>query len=165
MAAHRIVYSKAGTQPAATMVSDDTVVIDHKLYQMPVKNAHEGQYLAAILNSETARAAAEHWQSEGQWGKRDFDKAIFNLPIPTYNPGLDLHQNLAKAAARAEKIAAKVELKEGEHFTRTRKRIRLALIENGVAGQIETMVAALIGVAAPATLSAGSDEPDNDDAD
>lgn len=165
IATMRIAYAKSGTQPAAAIVADDTAVIDNRLYYMPVQTPAEGRFLTSILNSETARAAAEHWQSEGQWGKRDFDKAVFNLPIPIYDAKIELHRNLAAAAARAEQIAALVEVKEGEHFTRTRKRIRQALIENGVAGKIEAMVAALIGVAPPATLSAGSDDPKEDDAD
>lgn len=166
LAKFRVLFAASGTQPAAVkLVGDTTTIAEHKLYWASASSASEANYLCGILNSETARAAAEHWQSEGQWGKRDFDKAVFNLPIPTFNANLQLHQNIAKAAARSEKIAARVDLREGEHFTRTRRRIREALIEHGVAGEIETLVAALIGVAAPATLSAGSDEPDDDDAD
>ena len=74
-----------------------------------------------------------------------------------------MHRALAKAAARAEKIAALVEAKAGEHFTRTRKRIRAALIADGIAGKIETLVSELIGVAPVATLSPGPDESDPTD--
>ena len=117
------------------------------------------------MNSETARAAAEHWQSEGQWGKRDFDKAVFNLPIPLFDAANPLHNALAKAAAKSEKVAAKVELKEGEHFPRTRKRIRQALIANGVAIQIEELVAQLIGVAPAPIIINDDDDVEEDDAD
>ena len=166
LAKFRVLFAASGTQPAAVkLVGDTTTIAEHKLYWASAATASEANYLCGVLNSETARAAAEHWQSEGQWGKRDFDKAVFNLPIPTYNANLEFHQDIAKAAARAEKIAAKVDLKEGEYFTSSRRRIRQALIDHGVAGQIETLVATLIGVAAPATLSAGSEEPDDDDAD
>ena len=134
-------------------------------HQMMVKTLAEADYLVAILNSETARAAAEHWQSEGQWGKRDFDKAVFNLPIPLFDPASPLHTALAKAAARAEKLAALVELKDGEHFTRSRKRIREALIANGIAGKIELLVAELIGTAPAAILDDDAADGDHDDAD
>lgn len=165
MAKVRIAYSKAGSQPAAVVIQDDTAIIDHKLYCLGLKSLAEANFLCAILNSETARAAAEHWQSEGQWGKRDFDKAVFNLPIPLFNATNPLHNALAKAAAKAEKLAAKVELKEGEHFPRTRKRIRQALIANGVAIEIETLVAQLIGVA-PVPITISDDElVEDDDAD
>ena len=59
----------------------------------------------------------------------------------------------------------KVELKEGEHFTRTRKRIRQALIANGVALEIEALVAQLIGVTPVPIVLSDDDEPEDDDAD
>jgi hypothetical protein len=158
----RVLLAASGTQPAAVkLVGDESGIAEHKLYWTAVKAKPEANYLCAILNSETARAAAEHWQSEGQWGKRDFDKAVFNLPIPLYDSKNALHCDLAAAAERAEALAAKVELKEAEHFTRTRARIRKALIDHGIAGKIEAMVARLIGVA-PAASIAGGDEADTD---
>ncbi len=51
----RIVYTKAGTLPACCLLEDATGIVDHMLYWMLVENRNEGQYLAAILNSETAR--------------------------------------------------------------------------------------------------------------
>lgn len=151
---HRVFFAASGTQPAALKLSiDHQGIAEHKLYWMQCVTEAEANYLVAILNSETARAAAEHWQSEGQWGKRDFDKAVFNLPIPFFDPKSGLHKRLSKAAARAEKAAAAVTLKDGEHFTRSRKRIRQALIADGVAGEIEALVAALIGVPEPVTLT------------
>ncbi len=63
------------------------------------------------------------------------------------------------------KAVARVELKDGEHFTRTRKRIRAALIEDGVAGRIEALVARLIGVTPVATMADAPKAPEDDDAD
>ncbi|MBM3176146.1 MAG: SAM-dependent DNA methyltransferase, partial [Chloroflexi bacterium] len=68
----RVVYSKAGTLPAATLLSDSPSLIDHTLYWMGVKTKSEGMYLLAILNSETARKYAETFQARGQWGARHF---------------------------------------------------------------------------------------------
>jgi len=160
---HRVAYSKSGSQPAASLILNEAAIVDHKLYYYSARNAAEARYLVTILNSETARAAAEHWQSEGQWGKRDFDKAIFNLPIPLFDAKLPLHAALAKAGSKAETVAARVELKENEHFTRTRKRIRQALIGDGVAPRIEALVAQLIGVTVPATPSVTDEEVDDAD--
>ena len=64
-----------------------------------------------------------------------------------------------------EKLAATVELKEGEHFPRTRKRIRQALIANGVATQIEALVAQLIGVPAVPININDDVEVENENAD
>jgi SAM-dependent methyltransferase len=140
----RVVYTKSGTNPAAAIVRDNRAVIDHMLYWAPVSDEREAHYLIAIFNSETARARAEKWQATGQWGARHFDKVIFNLPIPKFDPKAALHLELAKAAQEAEKIANSVPLKSGEHFTRARKRIREALTEAGVAERIDALTARLL---------------------
>jgi SAM-dependent methyltransferase len=144
LAALRVVYAKAGTNPCATLVRSSNAVIDHKLYWSAVTSESEARYLVAILNSETARKRAEAWQSRGQWGARDFDKVIFNLPIPRFDLKNKTHVALAKAAAEAEKIAAALELPEGVKFQRARGLVRTALTEAGVAGRIDELVGQLL---------------------
>jgi hypothetical protein len=142
----RVLYAASGTQPAAAkLVGDANGMAEHKLYWAPCKSPQEADYLCAILNSETARARAEHWQSEGQWGKRDFDKAMFNLPIPEFDPKNELHKELAAAAMHAEFVASRVEVKEGEYFVTTRNRIRKTLAEEGIAEDIDKLVEKLLG--------------------
>lgn len=140
----RVVYAKAGTLLAATVVRDSNFVIDHKLYWSAPTSEGEACYLTAILNSETARARAEKWQSRGQWGARDFDKVMFNLPILRYDAKNETHAALAKAAAKAEKIAATVAFPEGVKFQRARKFVRDALLDAGVAQEIDALVARLL---------------------
>ena len=140
----RIVYAKAGTQPAACVIRDDRAVIDHKLYWTAPGGEEEAHYLAAILNSETLRAAAAGYQSRGQFGARDFDKVVFNLPIPRFSAKTKLHRRLADLGARAETAAAAVELKEIEKFVAARKRIRRALTEDDVTGEIDAAVERLL---------------------
>jgi hypothetical protein len=141
----RVVYAKAGTVPAACVVRDPSFVIDHKLYWAAPTTVREANYLAAILNSEEARGRAEKWQSRGQWGARDFDKVIFNLPIPRFDAASELHLALAKAGAKAEKLAAAVPLPDDVKFQRARKLVRDALIEAGAARDIDALVARLLG--------------------
>ena len=119
-------------------------VVEHKLYWSPVATESEARYLSGILNCEVARAKAETWQSRGQWGARDFDKVIFNLPIPRFDPKNKLHGSLAKAAAVAEKVAATVELPEGVKFQRARGLVRSALTAAGVAKRIDDLVTRLL---------------------
>ncbi|GIX20292.1 MAG: BseRI endonuclease [Erythrobacter sp.] len=140
----RVVYAKAGTQPAACLIRDGRAVIDHNLYWMKPASEDEAYYLLAILNSETTRALAEQYQSRGQFGARHFDKVIWNLPIPTFDPRDQLHRDLAAAGRRAEAVAADVTLVETEKFQRARRRVRDGLIEAGVAAQIETLVENLL---------------------
>ena len=140
----RVVYAKAGTQPAACIITDTNAVIDHKLYWARAVNLDEARYLTAVLNSETARERVEKYQSRGQWGARDFDKVIFNLPIPVYEHKRKAHRDLAAAAERAETVAAAVALPEGVKFQRARSIIRAALVKDGVAGEIDALVAGLL---------------------
>lgn len=141
----RVVYAASGTLPAAIVLRDDNAVIEHKLYWAKPASEDEAYYLTAVLNSETARAGAEGYQSRGQFGARDFDKVMFNLPIPLFKATEALHRELAEAGAQAETVAASVELKEGERFQRARKRVRDALAEDGIGGDIEKLVEKLLG--------------------
>jgi len=106
----------------------------------------EARYLAAVLNSQTARARVADMQARGQWGARHFDKVLLSLPIPRFDPSDALHQELAKTAARAEQVASAVTLKEGMHFVRARQHIRAALQEDGVAAELDRLVAVLLGL-------------------
>jgi hypothetical protein len=140
----RIVYSKAGTLPAASLISDIRGIEDHTLYWAKVNSKQEGRYLLAILNSETARHLAEHLQSRGQWGARHFDKVILSLPIPPFDSSTKLHMALSRAAAHAEHVASAVQLTEGTHFITARKRIRAALDEDGITQKMDKLVAELL---------------------
>jgi len=140
----RVVYAKAGTQPAACLIRDKNAVIDHMLYWMVPAGEPEARFLLTILNSETTRERTAQYQARGQWGARHFDKAIFNLPIPRFDAKNKLHLELAKVAAEAEKIAAQVELPEGVKFQRARGLVRAALTEAGVAQRIDALVALLL---------------------
>lgn len=141
----RVVYAKAGSLPAACIIRDHRAVIDHMLYWTKPSSEDEAHYLCAILNSETARSRAEQYQARGQFGARHFDKVMFNLLIPLLDSKEPLHRELAEAGAEAERVAALVELKDGEKFQRARKRIRDALIEDGIAQDIEKLVEKLLG--------------------
>lgn len=140
----RIIYGKAGTNPAAAMLQDRKAVIDHMLYWAEVDSLDEGRYLTAILNSETTRKKVEHWQAQGQWGARHFDKVMFNLPIQKFDAQKDLHRQLSEAAAHAETIAAAMTLEPRMHFTRVRAAVRKALYADGVGAKIDTLVAQLL---------------------
>ena len=139
----RVVYAASGTNPAACILKEPAV-IEHKLYWSAPATEKEARYLAALLNSETARQHGESLQSRGQWGARDFDKVIFNLPIPHFNRSDPLHNAIADIAREAEVIAASVLLPENIKFQRARGLVRAALTEAGVAQRIDTLVARLL---------------------
>jgi len=141
----RVVYAASGTLPAVAVLRDRAAICEHKLYWTAAHGPGEAHYLTAVLNSETARSRVEHLQSRGQWGPRDFDKVMFDLPIPRFDPGNDLHRALAAAARGAEEVAAGVPLSEGMHFVRARGLIRKALAEDGISGRMERLVERLLG--------------------
>ena len=139
-----LVYATSGTWPAASLVRDATAVFDMSLY-WAAPGEEEARYLAAILNSETARKQIEHLQSRGQWGARHFAKLMFELPIPRFKASASLHRELAEATEHAEEVAAAVVLDEGMYFVTARKRIREALEDDGIADGIDQLVARLLG--------------------
>jgi hypothetical protein len=141
--ATRVVYSKAGTLPAACVVRDQSV-IDHMLYWAAVTDEREGHYLSAILNSESVRVRVAGLQSKGQWGARHFDKVAFTLPIPRFDASIVLHNEIAAAARQAETTAAEVVIPGNTMFQRARKLIRKALEESLVAARIESLVTDLL---------------------
>ncbi len=140
----RLVYAKAGSQPAASLVRDSRAVIDTSLYWLKLPSEDHGHFLGAIINSEVTRRAVESYQARGQFGARHFDKAFFNLPIPLFERKNSLHRSLAQAGEEAERKALAVDLIEGEKFQRARKRIRDALIDDGIAGKIDALVEKLL---------------------
>jgi hypothetical protein len=153
----RVVYAASGTIPAACLLRGSAAVIEHAIYWAPVASENEGQYLAALLNSETSRARVAAMQARGQWGARHFDKVMFNLPIPRFDQAEPLHNDLAAAAAEAERIAGAFELPEAVKFQRARKLIRDALTETGIAPFIDDLVARLLDQS-----STSEDDADNE---
>jgi hypothetical protein len=143
-------------QPAACILRKRPEIIENTLYWHAVSVENEALFLTAILNSETARQRVEVFQARGQRGARHFDKAMFNLPIPRFDASQSLHNDLAAAAAEAERIAAAVELPETVKFQRARKLIRDALIDSGIAPHIDELVARLLDQS-PAEDDAGDE--------
>src|SRR5205085_5486450 len=126
-AAVRVVFAASGTLPCAAIVLDRRTVVEHKLYWAPATSIEEARYLVSILGSEAARRRIEKLQSRGQWGARDFDKVMFTLPIPRFDPNKPLHTKLSTAGFEAEKIAHKFEIPQAVHFQTARRRVREAL--------------------------------------
>jgi hypothetical protein len=140
----RVVYAKSGTNPAACVLRGGLAVIENKLYWSALHIEAEASYITALLNSETTRSRYEAFQSRGQWGARDFDKVIFNLPIPRFDANNPVHNAIAEAAREAEVIAASLPLPENIKFQRARGLVRAALTDAGVAQQVDALVARLL---------------------
>ncbi len=140
----RVVYTKSGSILAACRVSDPTAVIDQKLYWASVSDSREALYLCGVFNSRTMTEAVAPFQSRGQFGTRDFDKYVFQLPIPTFDPDSGLHAAIADLAESAEALAAGMELAETMDFKRQRKQVRDALVDAGILPQLDVAVGSLL---------------------
>ncbi|HEY1004921.1 MAG TPA: hypothetical protein VGD83_35335 [Streptosporangiaceae bacterium] len=145
-AAQRVVYSASGMYLAAARVSDPSAVIEHSLYWAAASGIDEARYLTAILNSDTLTQLVRPLQARGEHNPRHFDKYIFQLPIPLYDPGNPEHQQLAELAKHAEEAAAAVELPDVS-FQAQRRRIREALSRDGVGGEINNLTTTLLAAA------------------
>ncbi len=142
----RVVYAKAGSLPASTIVRHGSAVIDHMLYWFAPETENEAYYLTAVLNSEVVRQQIAGIQAVGQFGARHFDKVMFTLPIPRFEPLNELHRTLASLGAKAEALSAQVVLDEGVKFQRARKLVRNALIEDGVSEEMDNAIRELLSL-------------------
>jgi hypothetical protein len=82
---------------------------------------------------------------------------MFTLPIARFDATIPLHNELAAAAAEAERIAVAFDLPETVKFQRARKLIRDALTESGIAPQIDKLVARLLDEAPANNDDVGDD--------
>jgi hypothetical protein len=91
------------------------------------------------------------YQSLGAFGPRDFDKYVWQLPIPVFDPANPDHRRLVAYGSEAERVAQTAIVAEGTGFQTARKQIRVSLIEAGISGNLDDAVGALLR-ATPVTL-------------
>jgi SAM-dependent methyltransferase len=139
----RIVYNKSGMHLVAARVSDHRAVIDHKLYWATAASSAEALYLCAVLNAAKFTELVRPFMSYGK-DERDFDKNIWQLPVPLYDPANDIHIRLSARGAELEAAIAGFDVKPGRHFAAVRRDIR-EFIAGSEAGQdVEALVEELL---------------------
>ena len=141
--AYRVAFNKSGQYLAAAIICDPTVVIDHKLIWGDAHTHGEARYLTAVLNSTPILTAVAYLQGRGENNPRDFDKHVFRLAIPGYDPENATQRQLVTLAERAELVAAGVALPEMS-FEAQRRRIRQALSSDGVISDIDALAQRLL---------------------
>jgi hypothetical protein len=143
----RVVYTASGNTIAAAVIQDSAAVVEHKLYWAPVSSVDEARYLSAILNAPALTKLVAPYQSVGAFGPRDFDKYIWQMPIPEFDPTSDQHAELSNLASEAEAVATGVSLSGNDGFQAVRRRIRAALADAGVSVRLDAAVTALLATA------------------
>ena len=147
-APHRVLYTKGGQYLAAARIDDPRVVIDHKLYWATASTLDEARYLTAVLNSPALTQLVAPLQARGEHNPRDFDKVVWRLPIPLYDREDERHATLVALAEHAEEVAAGVDVDGIRTFQAQRRKIRAALDEAGIAGEIDAIVVDLAALPA-----------------
>jgi len=140
----RVVYTASGNTLAAAMIQDGAGVVEHKLYWAPVSTMGEAQYLCAVLNAPALDTLVKPYQSTGLFGPRDFDKYIWQAPIPFFDPSKSLHNDLADLAVRATEVSLSVGLEGISSFQTARRMIRKELIAAGIAADLDAAVEQLL---------------------
>ena len=144
IAPFRVVYTASGNTLAAAVIADVGGIIEHKLYWAPARSLDEANYLAAFLNAPALTTLVKPFQSVGAFGPRDFDKYVWQAPLPPFDPENEAHQRLAELGMRAAEVTAGIQVPARERFQRTRRRIRHALAESGLNTALNAAVAELV---------------------
>jgi hypothetical protein len=143
-APHRVVYGASGMYMAAACLSDERAVVEHSLYWAAAASVAEARFLTAVLNSSALTTALRPLQARGEHNPRHYDKYVFDVPIPLYDPDDDRHRQLVDYAERAESVAASVDLPQRLAFEAQRRRIRAAITESEAGRRIEQLVDELV---------------------
>lgn len=85
----------------------------------------------------------------GAFGARDFDKYVWQMPIPLFDSGTPSHQALVNLAAQATHVADSVKLAGGVGLQAARRAIRQALDGAGISAQLDDALSVLLGDATP----------------
>ena len=144
----RVVYSGYGA-PTASVLHDDHVLVDYKLFWIACKDEQEANYLLAIINSQALYQAVEQFMSKGQFGARDLQKQLWKLPIPEFDSHEPLHVSLSEAGqvaaeGAAEQLAQLHRERDRVTVTIARRELRKWLKESKQGRVVETLVGELL---------------------
>ena len=141
---HRVLYASSGQYLAAARLGDQQTVIDTKLYWAAASSIEEAQHLTAVLNSPCVTRLVTPMQSRGEHNPRDIHKQVWRLPIPLFDPTDAVHKQLVELAAKAEEIAAGVDVSAHRTFQAQRRVIREELERQGISHAIDALVVDLL---------------------
>ncbi|WP_219461610.1 N-6 DNA methylase [Nonomuraea rhizosphaerae] len=137
---HRIVHSKSGMYMAAARVSDASAIVQDVLYWGAAASVEEAQYVIAVLNSQSFLDRVRPLQARGQHNPRHFDKYIWQVPVPLFDPQDESHRRLATLSAEAEEFVASLELPGGVSFEAVRGKVRDQLQTTSFGREVERLV-------------------------
>ena len=141
--AHRVIYAASGQYLAAARLSDPACIVEHGMYWAATATAEEADFLVAILNSTTLTERVRPLQARGEHNPRHFDKYVFQVPIPLFDPDDDDHAAVVTLARQAEQLISSADL-PSVSFQAQRRAVRQILDADPVGKAIEEIVAGLL---------------------
>ena len=139
----RVAYAASGMHLSAALVTDPRAVIEHGAYWGAVASESEGHYLVGILNTPTLTELVRPLMSYGK-DERHIDKAVWRLPIPTYDADNALHQNIV---ATTRELTAELATQEwrSDYFVTIRQDTRAWLLGHEKGRHLDNLVRELLG--------------------
>lgn len=141
--AERIVYNNSGMHLVATRITDCRILIENTLWWATATSTAEALFLCAILNTATFTELVRPYMSYGK-DERHFSKHIWQLPVPLFDPGNDLHARLSARGAELEAAIGDMELGSGRHFAAVRRDVRGFIAESEAGREVEELVEELL---------------------
>ena len=130
---YMLIYNTSGTWLCASRVESNSIITS-STYAVNFNDKNEVMYLVAMLNADCLQNAYQQTRKSD----RDFHTHFWHeIPIPRYTSKNENYKKLVELSKRAEKVAASCPIQ-------TRKAIREWLRENGVAGDIDTVVCKIL---------------------
>ena len=129
---------------AAVRLKDRRAVVEHGLCWATAASTAAAHYLCAIRNAAAFTELVRPFMSYGK-DERHFDKHIWQVPIPLYDPADDLHRRLAARGAEPEAAVGQLPLRSGKHFAAVRRDVRGFIAESEAGRDVEALVEELLG--------------------
>jgi hypothetical protein len=142
-APHRVVYSASGVHLAAARLSDPHAIVEHKLYWAATSTIEEARYLTAVLNAPALSDLVRPLQGRGEHNPRDFDKYVWQLPIPMFDATIPEHMQLVQLAEQAEDFVAGLTLPD-RRFETQRRYVRDQFVTTELGTDINDAVTQLL---------------------
>ena len=130
-----VLYNTSGSNICAARMKLKRI-IDSSLYRVGTKSMSEALFLVAILNANIMQDRFKQTKKSDRHFHTYFWREV---PIPRFKKDDENHVLLAELAKRAESVAAGVDKPN-------RNKIRKALRDDGVAGDIDMVVARIMGI-------------------
>lgn len=138
----KVVYNSSGQILRAVRIPDD-VIVDHACFYGLAVSEDEAGYLISLLNAPALQLAYQ----QSRTSDRHFNlNPVKKVPIPAFDPSIDLHRDIAKLCPDAEAAAELVLeiLPAGTSRIKASSEIRRVLRETGVADAIDDAVRQLM---------------------